>query len=139
VITEGCAGTSHRFGNKETGELGVLERGGVELLEFHLCDGCTGVVGEGDSVAGSDSGVCGVAINFAASAGGEHCGFGGELGGAEIVDDGIGTDALSFGDEEIGDEAVFVDLDGRVFTDGFADGAFDFPSGFVGVVNDAMA
>ena len=30
-------------------------------------------------------------------------------------------------------------MDGGVFTDGFGDSAFDFPSGFVGVVNDAVS
>lgn len=111
----------------------------MELLEFHVGDRCTCIVGEGDSVTSSDSRVCGVTIDFAASASCEHGGFRGELGEAKVVDDCVGAYALAFSDDEVCDESVFIDLDIRVFADGFADSSFDFPSGFIGVVDDSVA
>lgn len=99
VIAEGCASASHGFGYEEAGELGVFEGGGVELLEFHIGDGGSGCLGEGDTIPGGDSGVGCVVVDFAAPAGGEQGGFGDKLGGAEVANECVGTEAFSVADD----------------------------------------
>lgn len=117
----------------------MFQSGGVELLEFHVFDFCADAVGKPDSVSGGNSWVGGVVVDFAASSGGEEGGASSELGGTEVGDDGICTDAFPSGENKVGDKAVFVDLDGGVLANGFGDCAFDFPAGLVGMVDDPVS
>ncbi len=56
----------------------MKEAGGMKLDELHVGDRRARAVGHGHAVAGGDVRVGGVKINFAAAAGGEQDGAGGE-------------------------------------------------------------
>lgn len=139
VGAEGGTGSAHGFGDEEAFELIVIEDGGVELHELHVLDFGPDCGGEGDAVGGGDAGVGGLSVDFAGSAGGEEGGAGEECAGFGVADADGGTDAVVVVGEETGDEGLFEDVNAGVVADGLADGAFDFPAGFVGVVDDAVA
>lgn len=139
MVAEGRSGSTKGLGEEEAFELGVREGGGMELLEFHVLDFCPYTVGEGDAIGCGDAGVGGGVVDFSGSAGGEHGCPGGEVSDSSIGELCRCAHATTFVEEKLGDEGVFKDGDVWVLADGRADGAFDFPAGFVGVMDDAMA
>ena len=69
---------AHRFGDEERpairlpGRLGVVQAGGVELVELHVGDAAACPPCHGDAVAGGAVGIAGVHVDLAGAAGREH-------------------------------------------------------------------
>lgn len=96
-IDEVCAFAAEGFAEEKARSSGLREGGGVELVELHVGNGGTGVVGHGDAVSGGDSRIGGVRVDLSGASAGDE--------GSASVD---GEDA-SFAVEESGsdDAAVF--------------------------------
>ncbi len=138
---------AHRLGDEEGTGVRVVERGRMELHEFHVGDGRPGTVGHGDAVAGGDVRVAGVEVHLAGAAGGkkrdarregaylaalsvEH------VGAQAAVFLEVLLEHLRLGDKVDGD-VVLVDGDVVVIQDRLHQGALDLAAGDVLGVQDA--
>ena len=129
---------AHRLGDEREGILGGVERGGVELHEFHVRELHACAVGNGVAVAGRDNGVRRVSIDLATATSREHGGVGNDLH-RPAGDAGAHAAASSAVDDEIQHTRLLEDRDTLAFLNARTQGASNFGSGLVAVrVYDAM-
>ena len=78
-------------------------------------------------------------VDPTATTGRKHDRLGAEASETESVDVGSYADASTALKKETGDKASFKDGNIGVIVHGFYDGAFNFPTRFISVLNDAMS
>ena len=139
IVHENRALAAHRLRNQLQRVLGRVERGGVELHEFHVGQSCARTVRDRVAVAGRDLGVRGVPVELPAPAGREHRRVGDDLHGA-ARDTRLHAGAASVHDDEVQRACALEHRDVRAVAHALDQRSRDLRAGLVAVrVHDPLA